>query len=140
MKNLLLPLMLLFIAVNSMAQVKGNNTIILPAISLSTIKNILFQNGYTITSNDTAYISTSSKELSNVSMAVKLMIQKRDSLTLVKGLTKATLSLQIFGVETNEDFSQLDFGGQKNSPYRKAWLEMDRIAKLLSPNITYATQ
>lgn len=46
------------------------------------IKNVLFKNGYTITNNDMSYVPTSSKEIKNASMAVKLMILKTHTSTV----------------------------------------------------------
>lgn len=133
---------LTLISLKSEGQIKKDNTIVISEIvTLSKIKSVLFANGYTLESNsDTLYLSTQSKELNNQSIAIKLLIAKTDSVTYIKGQWKPTLSLSIGGVKTESDFSQLDFSGAKNSPYRKAWNEMTRIAILLSDKISYIKQ
>lgn len=140
MKRMLLIISVLF-ATNCIAQTKKDNTIILPGfIETSKIKGVLFQNGYSIISDDSSYISTSSKEINKVSMSVKLMILKTDTATFIKGLTKSTVNIKIFGSELESDYAQLSFMGMKGSPYRRAWEEMDKIAKLISPNVGYIKQ
>jgi len=131
--------LLVIVSANAMAQKKGDNTIILPYTSLSQIKNVLFQNGYS-TNSDTVYIATSSKELAKAAMSVKLMILRTDTATFIKGMTKSTVSLYLSSVKYEDDFSQISFIGMKGSSYRKVWEEMDRIAKLLSSNLIYIKQ
>lgn len=138
----ILTILILFIATTVCnAQSKGDNTIVIDStVNLNDVKTVLFQNGYMIQGTDSIFITTSSKEMSKDAVAVKLMLLKTDTALYVKGLFKPTLSLQIWGVKTESDFEQLYFGGEKRSPFRKAWNEMDRIAKLLSSKIKYVKQ
>lgn len=138
MKNLFLIVCMLSFT-SGFSQSKKDNTIILPFVSWDLIKSTLFQNAYSI-QGDSVYISTSSKELKNVAVAVKMMILRTDTATYIKGLCRPTISLSFGGVQLNSDFEQLYFGGEKGSGLRKAWLEMDRVARLLSPDIRYAKQ
>lgn len=133
---------LIIISLQTKAQIKKDNTIVISeAVSLSKLKNVLFMNGYALEAlTDTLYLSTQAKELPKESIAIKLLIAKADTITFIKGLWKSTLSISIAGVKTESEFSQLDFGGVKNSPYRKAWNEVNRIATLLSDKITYIKQ
>lgn len=133
---------LTFLSLESKGQTKKDNTILISEkVTLAKIKSVFFANGYSLESNsDTLYLSTQSKELNNQSIAIKLLIAKTDSVTYIKGQWKPTLSLSIGGVKTENDFSQLDFSGSKNSPYRKAWNEMVRLATLLSDKISYIKQ
>lgn len=107
---------------------------------MEAIKKTLFLNGYSLISNDSTYISTTSKEIDKAAISVKFMILKSDSITYLKGLIKSTLELELGGVTLKDDYSRLSFIGEKNSPLRRAWNEMDMIAKLLSPTITYSKQ
>lgn len=130
----------LLISLTGMAQNKKDNTIILSGpVSMGDIKRVLFENGYSIIGNDTAYISTSAKGLPKYDIALKLMILKSDNTTQIKGLEKITLPGKLF---ENDEYESLYFGGMKGSFLRKAWEEMDKIAKQLSSNasITYAKQ
>lgn len=137
MKKLLLAL---FLPVACFSQKKGDNTIKLPYANYNTIKSILFRNGYTFANNDTTYLTTSSKEMKKVSIAIKLMIERTDSCTYIKGLIKPTLSIQIYGVKTESDFEDLTFRGAKSSPIRNAWNEMNRIANIISSQIIYLSK
>ena len=140
MKTLLLSI-LLFIATNGMAQTKGDNTIIFhQSISVDNIKSLLFTNGYALSGTDTAYITTSVKELSNAPIAIKFMISKKDSVTYFRALYKPTISFQFGSAKTESDFEQLSFIGEKRGPIKKAWYEMERITKLLSNSISYTKQ
>ena len=130
-------LALLFISSSAFAQNKKDNIIILPGYhSLAEIKNVLFKNNYAIINNDTSYLSTSSKEIGN--MTVKLLINRTDTSTMIKGMGKYQYEIQTSPLETTSDFSLLYFGGMNKSPLRKAWQEMERVAKQISPNIQYS--
>ncbi len=139
MRKLLLLTILLFPGL-CFCQNKGDNTIKLPYANYIMIKSILFKNGFSLTNSDTSFLTTSSKEMEHVSVAIKLMVERNDSSVFIKGLIKPTLSIQIYGVKTESDFENLTFGGAKSSPLRKAWNEMERIAMLISPNFVYLKQ
>lgn len=139
MKRILF-IMLLLVTTNGMAQTKKDNVFILPGLPLEKIKSVLFLNGYSIENNDTTYISTSSKEAGLSAMAVKLMFYRTDTATYLKALAKLTVSINFGGVKTEDDFAPLTFAGAKSSPNKRAWYEVDKIAKALSSNVTYAKQ
>lgn len=134
--------LLLVVSLQSIGQVKKDNTIIIKEVlPLSKIKAVLFSNGYILEpSADTVYLSTQGKEMRKESIAIKILIAKGDSVTLIKGLYKPTISLSLGLVSSESDYSQLDFSGGKGSPYRKAWNEMNRIALLFSENISYTKE
>lgn len=134
MKKLIL---LLLIPVFGYSQKKGDNQIVISSQNYNKIKLVLFQNGYTLQNNDTVYLTTTSKELKKVSIALKFMILRSDSNTIIRGMIKPTISLQFYGTKTESDFEPLVYKGAKGSPIRKAWEEMERIAQLLSNQIMY---
>ena len=135
MKKLLI---LLFISSSAFAQNKKDNTIVLPGYhSLSEIKDVLFKNNYAITNTDTAYLATSSKEIGATS--IKLLINRTGDAIMIKGLIKYQYEIKASTVETASDFTPLYFGGMNKSPLRKAWNEMDKVAKQISPDIEYTS-
>ena len=139
MEKLLFALLLL-IPSFCFSQTKGDNTISIPHASYSDIKSALFNNGYTLINSDTVYLATSSKQVPNSAIALKMIIFRSDSLTYIKGLIKPTVTLQLYGTSVDTDFTDLAFKGSKNSPIRKVWSEMDKIAKQVSPNVEYLNQ
>jgi len=135
-----ITLLLLLIPAFCFSQNKGDNAISVPYASYNSIKSTLFNNGYTLINNDTVYLATSSKQVPNSAIALKMIIFRSDSLTYVKGLIKPTVTLQLYGTNVDADFTDLTFKGSKNSPIRKVWNEMDKIAKQISPNVEYLNQ
>lgn len=135
MKILLIIFLLPSVAV-SFAQKKKDNVIIITGfIHAAKIKDVLFRNGYAINNSDTSYFTTEAKAHPTAGTTIKLIILKTDTITYVKGLNR--LTGRYFA---NDDFEQLYLGGMKGSFQRVAWDEMDKIAKQMSPNITYAKQ
>ena len=134
-----LTLILLLLVNTVFAQEKKDNAIIAGPVSYNTIKSTMFDNGYTLENNDTTYISTTSKEIPKGNMSVKFMIKRLDSNTVITALGRYTIEINIGGISTGPaDYERVDFRGMKGGPLKLAWAEMDRIAKLLSPLVTYA--
>ena len=106
---------------------------------MSKIKAVLFKSGYAITTSDTAFISTSEKELDKTVMVLRIMVARIDSVTYLKAQCKSSVNVELFGTTTENNFVTLDFGGVSRSPYRQAWNELDRIAKELG-EVTYVRQ
>ncbi len=138
MKKLLI--LLLFTPFFCFSQSKGDNTINLSYVEYDSVKFMLFKNGYNLNNNDSTYITTSPKTIKGTAIALKLLIYRTNNETFIKGLIKPVVSLELLGTKTDTEFSELYFGGGKNSPMRKTWNEMDRIAKLFSNNIGYLKQ
>ncbi|MEP6927825.1 MAG: hypothetical protein ABI834_09325 [Ginsengibacter sp.] len=130
MKKLLLILFLLPLI--TQAQNKKDNTFILSPVSYAAIKSVLFQNGYTLINDDTILITTTSKEMSRIPVALRFMINRTGDQTILKAQWKVTTD--------PGDFAELHYGGIKGNWSMKGWWETDRIAKLLSPDVTYAKQ
>ena len=133
-------LILILFPLTLFAQKKGDNTIIISHdVPMSKIKAVLFKSGYAITTSDTAFISTSEKELDKTVMVLRIMVARIDSVTYLKAQCKSSVNVELFGTTTENNFVTLDFGGVSRSPYRQAWNELDRIAKELG-EVTYVRQ
>lgn len=133
-----LALVLVLLINTAFAQDKKDNVIIAGPVPYNIIKSSLFQNGYTFENNDTTYITTTSKELSKGNMSVKFMFIRSDSNTVISALGRYTIAIVVGGISTApSDFERIDYRGMKGSPIKLAWAEMDRIAKLISPIVTY---
>jgi hypothetical protein len=133
--------MCLFLPCFLLAQKKGDNTIIIPNdVNMSLIKSVLFKNGYAITTSDSLFISTSEKEMEKSVMVLRIMIARIDSVTYLKAHCKSSVNVELFGNKAANEFELLAFGGQKKSPYRMAWEELDKIAKMISPTVSYIKQ
>lgn len=123
------------------AQNKGDNAIVIPNdVSLQQIKAVLFKNGYLIINSDSIFINTSEKEVPKSAILLKIMIARIDSVTYIKGQSRTTTTITVFGATAQNDFATLEFKGMKGSPNKDAWNEMDRIAKLISPTVSYVKQ
>lgn len=121
-------LFLILCPVFCLSQKKGDNTIksgFRPAIE---IKSILFKNGYSLIGNDTAYLVTAQKNIKY--SEIKLLIFRTDSATYIKGDLASI----------DNEFTSIYFGGMNKSPLRRAWNGIERIAKLISPDIEYIKQ
>jgi len=133
--------LLLFLPCLCFAQKKGDNTIKINAVVPSSLlKEVLFNSGYSIESSDTFYLTTSARELPKNVISLKIMVAKKDSTTIFKALYKSGLMVNTGMFQLENQFASLTFGGAKNSSYRKAWEELDRIVKLISSNIIYLKQ
>lgn len=55
-------------------------------------------------------------------------------------LFKSLISLSIGSAKIEDDYNQIEYRGMKGSETLEAWNEMDKIAKLLSSNVTYIKQ
>jgi hypothetical protein len=135
MKKLLL--IIIVVPVLGLAQNKNDNTIVLPVVSFNTIKSVLFDNGYSLLNEDTIFITSTSKETKLLPFSLRFMINRSGQQTYLKALYRKTIDISLMGETTNPDFTELDFSGMKNSPYRRAWDEVDRIAKQISTNVSY---
>lgn len=137
MKIIILLLFPLF----SFAQNKGDNTIVITSdVSMHQIKTVLFKNGYAITTSDSLFISTSAKEVSKALMSMIVMVARVDSMTYIKAQCKSAVVLNLFGNMPENNFSLLAYTKIKSSKDWRAWAELDKIAKELSPNVTYLKQ
>ena len=139
MKTLLLLIVLLpFI---SCAQQKGDNQIILhDHISFNKLKSTLFNNGYTLINSDSNYITTYPTSISKSSITLKMMILRTDTSVSFKGYYKSNDERNFEGMILKDDFALLQFNGSKRGDLKITWHEMDRIAKLLSGDISYGKQ
>ncbi len=144
MKRLILTAILLQIMTASSCQKKEDNTIIIDtAISLNSLKMILFKNGYTLSNSDSLFISTEPKQVNGATM-VKLDILRIDSTIILKGRLKSLVEMQLGGVTIKEDYMQIRWVKpnimRKGSIMVEAWNEMEKIAKILGSKRSYQKQ
>jgi hypothetical protein len=109
MKTFLFSLFLVPFA--TLCQIKKDNTLIGPPVPFNVLKDVLFQNGYNLSNDDTIYITTKSKELKKYPVSIKFMILRTDSNTVVTGLFSSNPA----------DFSPLNYGSIRGSAYRREW-------------------
>jgi hypothetical protein len=134
-------LILLLFPLTLLAQKKGDNTIIISHdVPMSKIKAVLFKSGYAITTSDTAFISTSPKEAPTTVVSMIIMIARIDTVTYLKAQVKSAVAVSLSGVNAENNYSLLSFNPKKASEEGRAWLELDRIAKELSPALIYVKQ
>lgn len=123
------------------AQKKGDNTIMIPRdVSMTQIKTVLFKAGYALIGEDTIFINTAEKQVPKSSILLKIMMARIDSVTYIKAQSRVSSTITVFGATVQDDYATLEFSGMKGSPVRDAWNEMDRIAKLISPEVSYIKQ
>jgi hypothetical protein len=123
------------------AQVKGDNTFTIHAsVSLTAIKMVLFENGYSLVGTDTTFLTTTSKELKSYAWSVKMMLVRTDTTVIIKAFAKNNNDVPLFGVTTVSDFEPLVYVKSKLSILRSCWAEIDKVAHALSPNVTYSTR
>ena len=127
------------------AQKKKDNTFVIPQyINMHEIKTVLFQNGYTFeNSSDTSFLNTSSKKLPNSFISIKMSFAITDTALYIKGMVKSDkndpLTVALIGKSDAEpDFMQVEYF--KIFKKQIDWDEINRIAKILSPEVYYIRQ
>src|SRR4051812_38231379 len=109
-------------------QTKGDNTIVIPKIiATSELKTVLFKAGYSVIGADTMFLNTLEKEVPKTTVTMRIMVARIDSATYLKGQWKGSVVMKLFGVESENNFESVVFRGMKNSLYRQAWDELDRV-------------
>lgn len=98
---------------------------------------VLFENGYGIVSSDkdTGNITTTEKESKYGTL--KLMILIKDYQVLLRGSFNNNVSISMYGVTSESSFIDISNYGTKNSPLKRAFEDMDNIAKQIGTNIEY---
>jgi len=138
MKHLLLFVLLFPLFVS--AQKKLDNTIIVDTVrTIKEVKQILFNNGYSVEGNDTSFFVTSAKQMKTASV-LRLMFAKGDSTIIIKGQYKLQVELSLFGVPTTNDFEMVENRLDKHNINYEYFAEMNKIAKQLGSKITYLKQ
>lgn len=144
MKKLILTAILLQIVTVSFCQKKDDDTIIIDtAISLNSLKMILFKNGYTVGNSDSMFFFTEPKQINGATM-VKLDVVRIDTTIILKGRVKSLVEMQLWGNTIKEDFMQIRWLKpnlmRKGSMLVDGWNEMEKIAKLFGSKRSYQKQ
>lgn len=93
MKKLILTAILLQIVTVSFCQKKDDDTIIIDtAISLNSLKMILFKNGYTVGNSDSMFFFTEPKQINGATM-IKLDVVRIDTTIILKGRVKSLVEM-----------------------------------------------
>lgn len=137
-----MKLMFTFLSIIStfftLAQKKGDNTIVVSSyIPFSNLKSILFDNGYMVEGIDTIYIQTSPKQMKTLSV-LKMQIKRTDTTIIIRGLAKVGIDLNFSGVIIKEDFEPVYYAKSKMNMHNEWFLEMNKVAKSISPIINYS--
>lgn len=129
-------LMLLFLPVFAFAQQKKDSRIVVHITDTSRlfdkVINQLYTEDYIVKVDDKAHglIVTEQRALKNdESILVIYKLRLTDTAITFTGEGALNATIKLFGVETGPTFSSLYYGGSKSSGLRKAWNEMDRLAK-----------
>lgn len=143
MKKLLLIAGLL-ISLNGMSQKNKENTIIAAGVTFRQAVNVLLDNGYIIDKLDSNFytIKTEYKKFCPDCLPqILLNIRIKDTFAVIKGTWKSDggiLAKALVGHDVDEMF--FDVMNEKGKVPQMCFKEMDRIAKLLSSNVTYTKQ
>lgn len=132
-----IALLIMLIPIFGIAQHKKDNVIIVPKTGFSIVKTILFREGYTLLNTDTVLLVTSEKVVPDNNAAIRFMIEMKDSTIEIKGNFKMPILNGMNLIYTGVPYDDVYYGGMKGSAIRNSWNEMDRIAKLISPNVVY---
>ncbi len=123
-----------------MAQKKLDNTIVVDTIrTIKEIKQILFNNGYTVEGNDTSFFVTTPKQMKTASV-LRLMFARTDTTIIIKGQYKLQVELVLFNTPIKNDFEPVEYRLSKQNLNYEYFMEMIKIAKLLGNKITYLKQ
>jgi hypothetical protein len=133
--------LLLSIVCEAQIPKKANTIIIVDSLSqeqfYNKINDLLFESGYGILNTDKSQGTITTTEKSYKNGSIKLNILIKDSKVLLRGDFKTDLSIEIYGVTSNPSWSAIENTGGKNSAYRNAWNEMNKVAESIPGNKTY---
>lgn len=122
------------------AQKKLDNTIVVDTVrTIKEIKQILFNNGYTVEGNDTSFFVTTPKQMKTASV-LRLMFARTDTTIIIKGQYKLQVEMVLFNTPINNDFEPVEYRLSKQNLNYEYFMEMIKIAKLLGNKITYLKQ
>ena len=132
----ILIFLLLFIPVGIKAQKKLDNTIVVDTVrTIKEIKQILFNNGFTVEGSDTSFFVTTPKSMKTAAV-IRLMIARTDTSIIIKGQYK--LQVELFDIKN--EYETIEYRLSKQN-LNNAWFgEMNNIAKLFGSKITYLKQ
>lgn len=120
---------------------KANTIIIVDSLSqeqyYTKINDLLFESGYGILNTDKSLGTITTTEKSYKNGSVKLNILIKDSKVLLRGDFKADMSITMGGVTATASWLAIEYSGGKNSAYRNAWDEMDKVAQLIPGSKEY---
>jgi hypothetical protein len=104
--------------------------------AINKIKSALFENGYTVESQDDSFIASTEKSIDGCSVKIRTLL-KSDHI-VITGQVANDVTISLGGVKAERTFSQVYYGGMKGSPLRIAWNEVVRFAKMIGTDITFS--
>jgi hypothetical protein len=98
---------------------------------------ILFDNGFTFAKKDQElnYLVTEVRPFKNGS--IQFTVKCQDASITVSGIFNSGISVELAGVRSENNFEKIEKKGMKGSPYFNAFIEMDRVARLIGERISY---
>ncbi len=133
-------LYLLLICSICKAQKKLDNTIVVDTVrTIKEIKQILFNNGYTVEGNDTSFFVTTPKQMKSAAV-LRLMFARTDTAIIIKGQYKLQVEMVLFNTPIKNDFEPVEYRLSKQNLNYEYFMEMIKIAKLLGSKISYLKQ
>jgi hypothetical protein len=136
-------LLLLFIPLISFSQNKNDNVIIAQKVFLKQVVDTLLDHGYLIDRIDSNYntLKTDYKKLcSDCVPEIMFNVRIKDSTAYISGKWRSNGGLFGNVLSGNNDYIYFDIMNEKSKVPKHCFLEMDKIAKLLSSNVTYSKQ
>jgi hypothetical protein len=133
-------LSLLFACLNINAQKKLDNTIIVDTVrTIKEIKQVLFNNGYTVEGSDTSFFVTTPKQMKTAA-ALRLMFARTDTSIIIKGQYKLQVEMVLFNTPIKNEFEQVEYRLSKQNINYEYFGEMTKVAKQLGSKLTYLKQ
>lgn len=130
----------IFLSLTIKAQKKLDNTIVVDTVrTIKEIKQILFNNGYTIDGTDTSFFVTTPKQMKSAAV-LRLMFARTDTSVIIKGQYKLQVELNLFNTPIKNDFELVEYRLSKQNLNYEYFGEMNKVAKLLGSKITYLRQ
>ncbi|HEY8398413.1 MAG TPA: hypothetical protein VIK80_10750 [Flavihumibacter sp.] len=120
-------LFLVLIPVFSFGQKKGDTKIVLDTVNMDKIILSLFENAYTIDTNDEKLklLTTKTKDIGSIGVRIRIM--QKDSVMILSGEV-VDRALMIVLASSEPIYSTIQFGGMKGSTRRQAWNELLKVA------------
>ena len=103
------------------------------------VMNALIEMGYEVANTEREFglITTGTKQIPKMGGVYYLSIVAKDKKVLITGQLRMNGGIAVGGIITTDDFSPIYNGGLKGSGLRRSFEEMEKVARSISPSITY---
>lgn len=108
---------------------------------LDKVTKTLFDHGYTVDNKDEKLklISTKERSSKKYNTLTRIRVSINDTAVVIVGDIALGFDVGLFGTrDLQPSYSEIYYGGAKNSPLREAWNELDVIARKFGDKIIYS--